>query len=100
MESVQGDVTARLGWAMGAWTVVFLVVRFLLCPRRSADFGNRVVSIAHALAAIALAIPALEPLSTVGMANTAAQARAKGHRAVPSLHSLRVTPTADALHGV
>jgi hypothetical protein len=66
---------------IAAWTLAFFVARFALFPKRSADFGNRVISIVHALAAIALAIPALDwaaPLATVGQANTAAQARARG----------------------
>jgi hypothetical protein len=61
-----------------AWTAAFLVARFALFPKRSADFGNRVVSILHALAAIALAVPALDwaaPMASVGQRNTAAQAR-------------------------
>jgi hypothetical protein len=66
-----------------AWTAVFLVARFALFPKRSADFGNRVVSILHALAAIALAVPALDwaaPMASVGQRNTAAQARRAASR--------------------
>ena len=66
-----------------AWTGAYLVARFVLFPKRSADFGNRVVSIVHALAAIALAVPALDwaaPMATVGQRNTAAQARAASSR--------------------
>lgn len=62
----------------GTWTAAFLAARFVLFPKRSADWGNRVVSIAHALAAIALAVPALDwsqPMASVGQRNTAAQAR-------------------------
>ena len=61
-----------------AWTAAFFVARFALFPKRSADFGNRVVSIVHALAAIALAVPALDwaaPMASVGQRNTAAQVR-------------------------
>ena len=63
---------------IGAWTALFFFVRFGLFPKRSADFGNRVVSIVHALAAIALAVPAVDwanPLGGVGQANTEAQVR-------------------------
>ncbi len=84
LQSLAADAQALLqplAPGIAAWTAAFLLVRFALFPRRSADFGNRVVSIAHALGAIALAVPALDwaaPLATVGQANTAAQARARG----------------------
>jgi len=63
---------------MAAWTGGYVLCRHLLFPRRSADFGNRVVSTVHALLAIALSVPALDwaqPLASVGQANTGAQTR-------------------------
>lgn len=71
---------------IAAWTSLYLLARFVLFRQRSADFANRVVSVVHALAAILLAVPALDwsaPLGRVGLANTAAQARAPPRRLAP-----------------
>ena len=57
------------------WTAAYAFCRLAL-RSRSPDFSNRVVSIAHAVLATALAVPSLDwarPLATVGQANTAAQ---------------------------
>ena len=68
----------RLAAPTAVWTALFVGTRFVVFPKRSADFSNRVISIDHALLAILLAAPALDwahPLASVGAANTAAQAR-------------------------
>jgi len=80
-----------------------VLARFVVFPKRSADFGNRVVSILHALLAMLLAVPALDwthPLLSVGAANTAAQVSHLGletvtascagcHTALPSCSQTR-----------
>ena len=76
-------LAAPLAPYMAGWTAAFFLARYAFFPLHSADFGNRVISIVHALAAIALAVPALDwdaPLASVGQANTAAQARRRRRR--------------------
>lgn len=61
-----------------AWSLLFMVSRFVLFRKLSADFSNRVVSIIHALVAIVLSYKALDmkdPFGNIGGANTGAQAR-------------------------
>lgn len=61
-----------------AWTLLFMVSRFVLFRKTSADFANRVVSIVHALLAIVLSYLALDvkdPFKNIGGPNSPAQAR-------------------------
>jgi hypothetical protein len=76
MDSLLLSLVEPLSPFIAAWTLLYLLARFVLFRQRSADFANRVVSVVHALAAILLAVPALDwssPLGRVGQANTAAQ---------------------------
>jgi len=57
-----------------AWTALYIVLRFVLLRRRSADFNNRVVSFVHALVAIHMCARCLPTwgalLENVGGKNT------------------------------
>ena len=60
-----------------AWSAAYLVVRHTACRRLSADFANRVISIAHALVALAMAAAAIDarhPFSRIGQASSHAEA--------------------------
>jgi len=103
--STLADVADRLAIPTAAWTAAFVLARFVVFPKRSADFGNRVVSILHALLAMLLAVPALDwthPLLTVGAENTAAQVSHLGLETVTASfmqsHCSSLVPP-DAVHG-
>lgn len=61
---------------MMAWSALYMLTRFVVFRKCSADFANRIVSILHALVAIVLsylAIDQKDPFGNIGGANTAAQ---------------------------
>lgn len=96
-------LASRLAPATASWTGAFFCAR-LWCRGRSGDFANRVVSIVHALVAVALAVPALDwgaPLASVGQPNSLAAQRclevSLAYFAYDTLCSLAVAPDAVGL---